>query len=86
MTLGFDWDELKRHWDGGIEVFKGNKIYNPFNGEYVDAKPGTVPSVPPSGGPNSVETRLAHVEALRANGVITDEEAAEARKRITSEL
>jgi hypothetical protein len=82
MSGGFDADEFFKHLSGAVEVVRGNKIYNPFTGDYVPARPETIPPVLAQGGPNSTESRLAHVQALVANGIITEEQGDEVTKRI----
>ena len=88
MDLGFNWDELKKQWGGATGVFDGTKIWDPFRREYIPVPPKVVPPSPDptlsAAGPNSTNARLQHVEMLRASGVITDQEAAELRRRITS--
>jgi hypothetical protein len=88
MSLGFDYDELKRQWDGARAALQGQAIWDPFTRTYVPVPPAAIPSGPPSGlttpGPNSTDARLQHVAILRAQGIITDQEAAELSRRITS--
>jgi hypothetical protein len=86
MGLGFDWDRLKAEWNGSKEVLKGDAIWNPLTQEYVKIQPGTDRLPPPPDlsepKPNSTEARLAHIQILVANGIITEQEGAEARKRV----
>ncbi len=88
MSLGFDWNELKRQWEGAGGVFDGTKIWDPFRREYIPVPPAAVPARPAPTlsvpGPNSTDARLQHVAMLRASGIITDQEAAELNRRITS--
>jgi len=90
MGLRFDWDRLKKEWDGTKQVFSGDAVYNPLSGEYVPIGPAARPENPPADlsqmGPNSTEARLAHIEILVRNGSITDAEGAEARSRILNGL
>jgi len=84
--MGFDWERLKGEWNGSKEVLKGNAIWNPLTQQYVDIQPDTVPvPAPPDLSqpkPNSTEARLAHIQMLVANGIITEQEGAEARRHV----
>jgi hypothetical protein len=86
MTAGFDPDKFLEHLMGAVEVVRGNKIYNPFTGEYVSVRPETIPPVLSQPGPNSTESRLAHVQTLVANGIITKEQGDEVAKRILASI
>jgi hypothetical protein len=85
-VTGFDWDEVKRQWEGTKQVFDGKAVYHPASGQYVPIPPEAVPEpLPPDvlqPGPNSTEGRLAHLQMLVATGAITQAEAAEQRRRI----
>ena len=98
MGLGFDYDELKRHWDGAKQAYKGDAIYDPRSGDYVPIAPAQLPTADGDGpigsapgglgaaGPNSTEARLAHAQMLVATGAITADEGAELRRRILQGL
>jgi hypothetical protein len=86
MGAGYDHEEFTKHWKGGLEVLRGNKIYNPLTGEYVPAEVSEIPEPARTNlsepGPNNIEARLAHIQALFNAGKIDAEEAEEARRRI----
>lgn len=86
MGLGFDWNRLKQEWKGSREVLQGNALWDPFNQDHVQIRRETIPEKLPEDltqpKPNSTEARLAHIQMLVANGIITEQEGAEARKRV----
>jgi hypothetical protein len=86
MGSGFDWEELKRQWNGTRQVINRGAVYNPLSGQYVPIPPGTAPTNAPAdlalAGPNSTEARLAHVQILVSAGIITAQEGSDARDRI----
>jgi hypothetical protein len=76
---------------GAIKSLKGETIWDPKTGTYVPIQPGTVEpheAALLSGGPasNSTEARLAYINVLVKNGIITAQEGAEARERVLEGL
>jgi hypothetical protein len=82
MGLGFDADTFQKHWKGAVSTWQGNTVYDPMTRTYIPVPQSAVPANPPTGGPDTTESRLTHIEALQSAGRITAQEAATARAEI----
>jgi hypothetical protein len=86
--MGDIWDKFKQAGDDTIAVFNGEKIWDPWRQEYIPVPPRYVPAEPAPDlyepGPNSTDARLQHIQMLVDTGRITEQEAAELRRRVTS--